>query len=151
DAFTFAIAHAEGRGADRRFTHDVMKGWSRPRTGMVDLQDIVRQICETAKRYRITKGVGDRYAAQWVRQAFQAHGVRYEDATEKVKAYLDIEPFFAQGRIEVLDHPQLIRELKTLERRPRPAGRTVVDHPRGGHDDHANALALTVMDEAQRL
>jgi hypothetical protein len=151
DAFTLAIVHPEGSGADRRIVQDLMKGWSRPRTGNVDLQDIVRHICMTVKQYRINKVVGDRYAAQWVRQAFQAHGIRYDDASDKAKAYLDIEPFFAQGRIELLDHPQLVRELKTLERRPRPGGRTVVDHPRGGHDDHANALALTAPYEVPRL
>jgi hypothetical protein len=31
-----------------------------------------------------------------------------------------------------------------LERRPRAGGRTLVDHPTGGHDDYANALALAV-------
>jgi hypothetical protein len=44
----------------------------------------------------------------------------------------------------LLDHAQLARELKLLERRPRAGGRTLVDHPTGGHDDHANALALAV-------
>ena len=39
----------------------------------------------------------------------------------------------------------LRRELQCLERRPRPGGRTIVDHPRGGHDDHANALALAAV------
>jgi hypothetical protein len=54
----------------------------------------------------------------------------------------------------LLDHPTLTRELKTLERRPRPAGRTIVDHPRGGHDDYANALSLAaakVLQVPQRL
>jgi hypothetical protein len=64
---------------------------------------------------------------------------RYVD---KSLAYLETEPLFAQGRIELLDHPQLARELKLLERRPRAGGRTLVDHPAGGHDDYANALAL---------
>ena len=44
--------------------------------------------------------------------------------------------------MSILDHPTLIRELKLLERRPRAGGRTQVDHPSGGHDDHANSLAL---------
>ena len=51
-------------------------------------------------------------------------------------------PLFAQGRIEILNHPQLIRELKLLERRPRAGGKDLVDHPRNQHDDHANSLAL---------
>jgi hypothetical protein len=93
------------------------------------------------KRYRLGSVIGDRYAAEWV-QAFQRHNVRYEEAPDKAQAYLDVEPVFAQGRIQLLDHERLARELKALERRPRPAGRTMVDHPRGGHDDYANALAL---------
>jgi hypothetical protein len=142
DAFTLAVLHVEGSGADRCVVQDVMKGWDSRRTGHVDLQDVVRQICDVVKRYRLASVIGDRYAAEWVRQAFQRHGVRYEEATDKAQAYLAVEPVFAQGRIQLLDHERLARELKALERRPRPAGRTMVDHPRGGHDDHANAVAL---------
>lgn len=29
-----------------------------------------------------------------------------------------------------------------LERRPRPGGKTIVDHPRNSHDDYANSLAI---------
>jgi len=61
---------------------------------------------------------------------------------DKSAAYLECEPLFAQGRIDLLDHPTLAREFKLLERRPRAGGRTQVDHPRGQHDDHANSLAL---------
>ena len=56
--------------------------------------------------------------------------------------YREVEPLFSQGRIDVLDHPALIRELRMLERRPRAGGADRVDHPRGGKDDHANALAI---------
>jgi hypothetical protein len=45
------------------------------------------------------------------------------------EAYLNVEPLLAQGRIELLDHPQLIRELAMLERRPQPGGKEVVEHP----------------------
>jgi len=45
--------------------------------------------------------------------------------------------------VELLDHPALARELKNLERKPRLGGRVAVDHPRGLHDDHANALAIS--------
>jgi hypothetical protein len=61
---------------------------------------------------------------------------------DRSSAYLEAEPLFAQGHIEVLDHPTLIRELRMLERRLQAGGKDRVDHPRGQHDDHANALAL---------
>jgi hypothetical protein len=62
-----------------------------------------------------------------------------------------MEPLFAQGKIEILDHPELERELKSLERRPRQGGRTLIDHPRGRHDDYSNALAIAVVHSAQNL
>ena len=74
--------------------------------------------------------------------AFQAEGIQYKEGTEKSRAYLEMEPLSAQGRIEILDHPKQVRELKALERRARAGGKTVVDHPSGRHDDHANALTI---------
>ena len=129
----------------------VMKGWTRTRSLIVDLEGVVTEIAETLKSYRLSSVTGDRYAGHWVRQAFQAQGIRYEEAQPKAEAYLELEPLFAQGRIEILDHPQLIRELKTLERRPRAGGKILVDHPRGGHDDYANALALAAAKSMRSL
>jgi len=153
DAFTLAVVHAEGDGATKRIVQDAMKGWRKPRDGQTDLEGAVQEIAQIAKRYNVAMLVGDRYARGWVREAFKRHGVKYEDATVRDKdghlvycdrsgAYLETEPLFAQGLIAVLDHPQLVRELKLLERRPQPGGKDRVDHPRGQHDDYANALAL---------
>jgi hypothetical protein len=155
DAFTLAIAHAEGKDSERRIVQDVMRGWRTRGTESADLEGIVKEIATICRRYRLSSVCGDRYAAQWVRERFRAEGVRYEEPEIKVPndpgamryldkslAYLEIEPLFTQGRVDILDHPELARELKLLERRPRAGGRTVVDHPTGGHDDYANALAV---------
>jgi hypothetical protein len=142
DAFTMAVVHAEGSITERRVIQDVMKGWARRGSSGVNLEGIVDESSAVVKRYGLGSVLGDDYAGQWVKQAFEARGIRYESSPEKAKAYVELEPLFAQGRIDLLDHPQLARELKTLERRSRPGGRTLVDHPRGGHDDFANALAL---------
>jgi hypothetical protein len=138
DAFTLAIVPAEGKEYES-----------------ANLEAIVKEIAGICKRYRLSSVTGDRYAAAWVRERFRAEGIRYEEPEAKVLnepettrcldkslAYLEIEPLFAQGRIELLDHPELARELKFLERLSRTGGRTLVDRAAGGHDDHANALAL---------
>ena len=151
DAFTVSIVHTEGNAPERQVIQDVMKGCARTRNLTVDLEGVVKEIADTLKLYRIFSVTGDRYAGQWVQQAFQAQGINYEEAQPKAEAYLALEPLFAQGRIEILDHPQLIRELKTLERRPRAGGKTLVDHPRGGHDDYANALALAAAKSMKSL
>lgn len=145
DAFTLAIVHAEGEGQERRVVQDVMRGWARVGDRAPDLTGVVQEIAEILKQYRCREVVGDRYAGEWVRQAFQGAGITFREApVDKSRAYLELEPLLAQGRVELLDHPRLLRELKTLERRPRVGGRTIVDHPHGGHDDHSNALALAV-------
>jgi hypothetical protein len=43
--------------------------------------------------------------------------------------------------IELLDHPRLTAQLRSLERRTSRGGRDSIDHPPGGHDDLANAVA----------
>ncbi|MDO8478617.1 MAG: hypothetical protein Q7W02_20965 [Candidatus Rokubacteria bacterium] len=152
DAFTLAIVHAERDGATTKVVQDRMKGWSKPRDSAANLEGAVAEIASICKTYRIKEVVGDRYAKGWVREAFARHEITYRDATAKVNgesvvldrssAYLEAEPLFAQAHIEILDHPTLIRELRMLERRPQVGGKDRVNHPRGQHDDHANALAL---------
>jgi hypothetical protein len=152
DAFTLAIVRAEGSGASRRIVQDVMRAWAKPRDGQTDLEGAVQQIAAILRGYGVSTVYGDRYARGWVREAFKRHGLRYDDATvrkdseavylDKSAAYLECEPLFSQGAIEILDHPTLARELRNLERRPQVGGKDRVDHPHGQHDDYANALAL---------
>jgi hypothetical protein len=154
DAFTLAIVHTEGHGNDRRVVQDVMRGWHHRGSQASDLEGTVKEIAALCRSYSTAGAHGDRYASQWVRERFRAEGIRYHDAEmridgemkylDKSSAYAEVEPLFAQARVELLDHPQLVRELKLLERRPRAGGKALVDHPTAGHDDHANALALAV-------
>jgi len=158
DAFALVIAHSEDSAAGLRVVQDVMKSWGRTRQSAVDLEGVVKEIAACCRDYGCATVVGDRYGAGWIRQRFRAEGLRYvepelkrpnePDATrylDKSLAYAEVEPLFAQERIDLLDHPQLARELKCLERRARAGGKPLIDHPTGGHDDHANALALAAV------
>ena len=62
----------------------------------------------------------------------------------KSEAYLEAELLMTQQRVALLDHPQMIRELSLLERRPRAQDRTQVSHPLGQHDDFANVICLAI-------
>src|SRR5678815_3517466 len=88
-----------------------------------------------------------------IRDRFQKIGVFYEPVEiDKSRAYQNLEPWLAQGRIEVLDHPEMLRELRLLEKRQRAGGKPpLIDHPRGGHDDHATALALAVWELSRSM
>ena len=139
DAFTLSIVHKE----TDRIVQDVCRGWKKSRTASVDLEGVVKDIAMILLQYGLKDVSGDRYSANWVVESFKRAGVAYNQ-TENDKSffYLEMEPLFAQDKIEILDHTELTRELRMLERRPRPGGKTVVDHPSRGHDDHANSLAI---------
>jgi len=143
DKSTISIVHAEGEGSDMRVVQDCLRGYG-GRGRDVDLEAMVREMVEILVRYNLRSITGDKYAAGWTRARFEAEGVVYEDAPKtKSEAYLEAEPLFASGRIDILDHPEQARELKQLERRARAGGRTIVDHPTpGGHDDFANSVCL---------
>ena len=152
DAFTLAIVHPEGNGGQPQIVQDVMRRWVRRGSEPVDLAGVVAEAAAILRRYGLSQVFGDRYSAEWVRQAFQREGIWYEEtATDKSRAFLEVERLFAQGRIEVLDHPQLVRELRLLERRPRSGGRDLIDHPRGGFDDCATSLAHAAAPAALHL
>jgi hypothetical protein len=159
DSFTWSVVHAEGKGADLRVVQDHLGGRAGRGKGTVDLEGVVRAAAAVARLYRCREVYGDHYSREWVVQAFERHGIRYVSPfylhqperagkqrryLDKSGAYLEAEPLFTQGRIELLDHPALRRELAALEKRPLPGNRFQVDHPRavGQHDDYANATCL---------
>jgi hypothetical protein len=140
DAFTLSVGHYE----EGIFVQDCCRGWKKSRTSNLNLEVIVNEIAEILKRYGLREVHGDRYSGQWVVEAFQKAEILYRQ-TEQDKSvfYIGLEPLFAQGKIEILDHAELSRELRLLERRPRPGGKVIIDHPRGSHDDFANSLAIS--------
>jgi hypothetical protein len=141
DCFTLSITHRDGD----MLIQDLLRGWKKSRQTNVDLEGIVSEIAAILERYGLYDVHGDRYSGQWVVEAFRKAGVTYvQTEFDKSHFYLEMEPLFAQGKIEILDHPDLDRELRLLERRPRPGGKVFVDHPRGRHDDHANSLAISI-------
>ena len=101
----------------------------------------VAQFCETLKHFGITRVTGDRYSAQWVVNAFAEFGIVYEASElDKSAIFNECSALFAEQRVELVDDKRLLTELRLLERRPRPGGRPdAIDHPRGAHDDCANA------------
>ncbi len=134
DAFTIAVAHKDGEGC----VVDLVRAWTPP----FNPSGVVAECAELLKAYRVTKVTGDRYAGEWPREAFRSEGVRYDLAPKtKSELYLALVSSVHSERIEIPDNPTMLRELRSLERRRGTSGRDRVDHPPGGHDDLANALA----------
>lgn len=134
DGMTLCIAHSE----NRRTVVDAL----RERQPPFDPNDVVREFADLLHRYGLTTVKGDRYGGEWPAERFRAHGIGYRPADRtKGELYRDMLPALMAGEIELPDHPKLRSQLVNLERRTGRGGRDSIDHPPGGHDDLANAVA----------
>ena len=135
-SYALAIGHEERHDKDHNlFVIDVVRGTS----GKFDPGEVTKQYAALCKDYRVRSVVGDNYSAQWVAGAWSQSGVGYERSElPKSQIYLEALPLFTRGLVRLPDHPKLLRELRLLERHTHRSGKDTVDHPRNGHDDHAN-------------
>lgn len=102
---------------------------------------VCADFAETLKSYGLHSVRGDKYAGEWPTDRFKSYGIKYESAEKpKVEIYKDSIPLYNGQRCELLDHPKLVNQLISLERRTTRGGRDSIDHPPGGHDDVANAV-----------
>src|SRR5262249_44276590 len=109
----------------------------------------VAAIAETAKAFGLTALLSDQYARDWPKEEFAQHGIDLinepkDESPDKVITYSELRPYFLQNQIQILDNQALQRELAFLEYVNKAGGKPRIDHPSGGHDDHAAALALAV-------
>jgi len=135
DSMTLAIAHKEGETVVLDVTREIRPPFSS--------EAATAEFAEVLKQYRLSTVTGDRYAGEWVRDAFRRHGIFYKHSERAKSAiYLDFLPILNSRGVDLLDDPRLVRQLTSLERRlGRGSGRDIIDHPAGYHDDLANAVA----------
>jgi hypothetical protein len=135
DSFTLAIAHAEAS------TNTVVLDCLYEAKAPFDPSSIVADIKAVLQNYRLTQVTGDRYAAEWVREAFAKEGVTYwRSQHDRSALYLNFLPLLTAGRARLLDHREMATQFIRLERRT-GAGKDKVDHPKNSHDDFANSVA----------
>jgi hypothetical protein len=142
DAMTLAIAHTEQRTGAELVVLDVVAEKRPP----FSPDAVVNAFVSVLRRYQVSRTIGDRYAGEWPREAFARHGVTYEpSARPKSDLYTEFLPLLTSSRVELLDVPRLQSQLLALERRTSRGGRDSIDHPPGGYDDLANAVAGAVV------
>ena len=96
------------------------------------------------KQYRCHRIVGDKYAGEWVTEAFRKAGAHYiQSDRDRSAVYMDTLPIFTSGRARILDNPKLISQFASLERRTFSTGRERID-PGPGYDDLANSVAIAL-------
>ena len=134
DSMTLAVAHAEGKVIVLDAIREVVPPFS-PNA-------VVEQFAEVLRQYQVWTVYGDRYAGEWCREPFIQRNVGYE-ISERAKSdiYRDFLPLLNSRAVALLDHRRMRQQFLALERRTTRGGRDSIDHPPGGHDDVANAVA----------
>ncbi len=145
DSFTLAVAHKDNQ------TNKVILDCLGEHRPPFRPEAVVEEFCGILKRYEILRVTGDKYSGEWVSNAFRRHGVTFlPSSLTKSGLYLEFLPQMAQGGVELLDNKRLVNQLRSLERRSRSGGKDSIDHPPGGRDDLANAVAGAVYLTARR-
>jgi hypothetical protein len=136
DAMSLAIGHLDyGK-------ETVVIDAIRERVPPFSLEQVTEEFSGLLKSYGISTISGDRYAGEWPREQFGKFGIIYEPAVPAKSAlYTGLLAMLNSARVELLDHAKLLSQLCSLERRTARGGRDSIDHPPGGHDDLANAVA----------
>jgi len=135
DSMTLAIAHRDPMG---RPVLDCLREVRPP----FSPEQVCQQFAQELKRYGSRRVFSDTYAAEWPREQFAKLGIAVEPSPlTRSELYLELLPAINSGGCELLDNARLLTQLVNLERRTGRSGKDAVDHPRGGHDDLANAAA----------
>jgi hypothetical protein len=134
DPFAVAVAHHAAGVA----VLDGVRAWRPP----FNPSGVVAEAAEFLKQYRVSTVRGDRYSGEFAAEQFRANGITYTPSElDRSALYLEFLPLLNSRKVLLLDLPELLRELRGLERRRGSSGRDRVDHGPRGHDDHANAAA----------
>ncbi|MER8979453.1 terminase family protein [Mesorhizobium sp. M0870] len=145
DSMTLAIAHAEGDDAVLDAVREAIPPFSP--------DAVVSTFAALIRSYGIRSVTGDRYGGEFPRELFRRYGVDYRlSERNRSDLYLALVPAINSRRVDLLDVTRLESQLVGLERRTSRNGRDIVDHPPGGHDDLANAVAgaLTMASSAAK-
>lgn len=144
DGFGAAIAEAEGDVVVLRAVRLYQPSFSP--------EAVVGEVAGWMRSHGVHEVVGDRFAGELPRDAFRRHGIEYRVSDLDTSAvYLELLALVNSGRVRLLDHPELLRQLRGLERMRGRGGQDRVDHRRGAHDDLAAAAAQAIVHAARGL
>jgi hypothetical protein len=135
DSFCAAIAHKDG--------DELILDWCVEHKPPFNTAAVTHQIAEVLKAYRISQILGDAHSVGFSTNEYARHGIKRLESCElsKSELYLEVLPAFSAGRIRLLANDRVVSQFCSLERRTIVGAADKVDHPRGAHDDLANAVA----------
>jgi hypothetical protein len=145
--FGFAVLH---RSDDGLITVVYARRWTGTREIPVDPEAVTREISEFLQRYGINTLVGDQHCYPVLRDYFQKLGITYREFSfgtyTRASIFGNLGQLLGQQKITFVDEPELLRQLRSLERINLPNGNTDIRPPRSSKDDMAIAVALAAFE-----
>ena len=96
---------------------------------------------------------GDQYVAQAIQEELLNLGVIYREVTfgrhTRPQIFNNLKHIIQEGRIELLDHPELLRQLRSLEEHRSSDGNLDVRPDHGQKDDLAIVVAMSALELSQ--
>lgn len=115
---------------------------------------VCEEIVHILKPYGMNSVVGDQYGAAIIQQHLGKLGISYKDFTfgarTRAELFGNLKHLLVQRKIELLDDPGLLRELRGLEERSSPSGNVDIRPAYGQKDDLAVAVALAALELSNR-
>ncbi len=135
DGFGAAVAVGDGEAVVLEALHLIAPPFSP--------EAAVREVAEWMRARGVREVVGDKFAGELPRDAFRRHGIEYRVSDLDTSAlYVELLALVNSGKVRLLDHPELLRQLRGLERMRGRGGQDRVDHRRGAHDDSRDLRRL---------
>lgn len=142
DAFGFCIGHADGE----QVVIDVVRQIKAVPGATLNPKEVMAEIIPILRQFRVRCVLTDQYHFASLAQLSQEMGVSLQEfkftGTAKSSLYGNLQQLVNQRRIRFVDYPELLKELKSLERRLTHGGLVRVAAPEGMFDDLATVCAL---------
>lgn len=142
DRFVLALGHKSVRGSSAGVSLDLLRTWSRQ-----SVKTVCDEIAMILKAYGLKALFADQFGYPFVKELLSLRGIEAEQlawtGSNKGEIFLAMKLALSQGNLRLLDHQELLRELRMLECTRTSGGHTAISAPRGSqnHDDHASAVA----------
>jgi hypothetical protein len=148
--FAMAVAHhAQGD----LIVLDRVPFWTGSKRAPLGFQWVCGQVAGILRQYGINALQGDQFAAVAIKQEFLKLGISYGEFTfgrnTRAQLFNNLRHVIEQQRIELLDDPELLRQLRSLEVHRSADGNIDVRPADGQKDDLAVVLALCVFELSQ--
>ena len=143
DRFAMSVAHREGK----EVIVDVVRSWSTTKG-----REIIAEITVIAKDYSVGEVVIDRYAAGWLREAFEAAGLQVKIRPTLPEVYSNFKSLLLAGCLRLPDRKPLRDGLARTQSFYGRNNSMSIFHERtaGNHADESDAVVTAVFEASSK-